>query len=56
MYWAFIVIMTVATLSHVSNLMYIKVKDLVANGRYENMYELSYALYGRNAIYFVCFV
>lgn len=43
-------------MSHVSNMMYIKVKDLVANGRYESIYELSYVLFGRNAIFIVCAV
>lgn len=43
-------------MSHVSNMMYIKVKDLVANGRYESIYELSYVLFGRNAIFIVCTV
>ena len=49
------VIVAVAALSHISNMMYLKVKDL-SGGRYESVYELAYALYGRRAIFFVCIV
>ena len=50
-----LVIVGVALLSHISSMMYIKVKDL-SGGRYESAYELAYALYGRRAIFFVCVV
>ena len=51
----FAVFIMVAFLSHISNMMYIKVKDM-AGGRYESIYELAFALYGRTAIFFVCIV
>jgi len=50
-----IVMIGVGLLSHISNMMYIKVKDL-SGGRYESVHELAYALYGRKAIFFVCVV
>lgn len=49
------VFLAVAFLSHISNMMYLQVKDL-SGGRYESVYELAYALYGRSAIFFVCVV
>ena len=48
-------IIAVATVSHLSNMMYLKVKDLTPC-QHESIYELAYLLLGRPAIYIVCIV
>ena len=44
-----------AALSHISNMMYLKIKDLTPC-HLESIYELAYLLLGRPAIYIVCTV
>ena len=44
-----------ALLSHISNVLYMKVKDLTPR-RYESIYEIAYLLVGRPSIFFVCIV
>ena len=48
-------IITVAIVSHISNMMHLKVKDL-APCHHESIYEIAYLLLGRPAIYMVCIV
>ena len=43
----------VAFLCHFSTMMYLNVKDMTI-GRYESVYEIAYALFGRFSIFFVC--
>ena len=45
----------VAALSHISNMMYLKIKDLTPC-HLESIYEIAYLLLGRPAIYIVCIV
>ena len=45
----------IAFLSHSSNVLYMKVKDLTPR-RYESIYEIAYLLVGRPSIFFVCIV
>lgn len=47
--------LVVAILAHVSSMMYLKVKDLTPR-RQESIYEISYLLMGRKAIFIVCSV
>lgn len=51
----FSVFIVVALLSHISNMMYLRVKDL-AGGRFNSIYELAYVFYGRSGIFTVCVV
>ena len=44
-----------AALSHISNMMYLKIKDLTPC-HLESIYEIAYLLLGRPAIYIVCIV
>ena len=48
-------IVAVAIVSHISNIMHLKVKDLVPC-QHESIYEIAYLLLGRPAIYAVCIV
>ena len=48
-------LVAVAISSHISNMMYLKVKDLTPC-RHESIYEIAYLLLGRWAIYVVCAV
>lgn len=55
LYLAVGTLVAVAIFSHISNMMYLKVKDLTPC-RHESIYELAYLLLGRWAIYVVCTV
>ena len=46
---------TFAALSHLSTLLYMKVKDLTPR-KYESMYEIAYLLFGRPSLFFVCII
>ena len=48
-------IVAIGILSHISSMMYLKVKDLTP-GKHETVYELAYTLSGRAAIFVVCIV
>ena len=48
-------IVGIACLSHISSMMYLKVKDLTP-GNHESIFELAYTLSGRPAIFVVCLV
>ena len=48
-------IIVVAIISHISNMMYLKVKDLTPC-KHESIYEIAYLLLGRPAIFTVCIV
>ena len=54
-YLAMFTLIIVAISSHISNMMYLKVKDLTPC-RHESIYEIAYLLLGRWAIYVVCTV
>ena len=43
----------IASLSHFSNVLYLKVKDLTPR-KYESVYEIAYLLFGRPSIFVVC--
>ena len=48
-------LIAVAIVSHISNMMYLRVKDLTPC-KHESVYEIAYLLFGRPAIYTVCIV
>ena len=48
-------VLAVASFSHISNMMHLKVKDLTPCN-HESIYEIAYLLFGRPAIYLVCIV
>ena len=48
-----IIVLILGILSHLVNILYLKVKDLTPR-KYESMYEIAYLLYGRVAIFIVC--
>ena len=48
-------IVTVAIVSHISNMMYLKIKDLTPR-RLESVYEIAYLMFGRVSIFLICTV
>ena len=55
LYLSVVTLVAVAVFSHISNMMYLKVKDLTPC-KHESIYEIAYLLLGRWAIYVVCAV
>ena len=55
LYLSVVTLVAVAVFSHISNMMYLKVKDLTPC-KHESIYEIAYLLLGRWAIYMVCAV
>ena len=54
-YMSVVCLIVVSLLSHLSNMMYIKIKD-VCPAHFESVFELAYQLAGKPALYFVCFI
>ena len=50
-----ILLLTLASLAHISNMMYLAIKDLTPR-KYESIYEISYLLVGRRSIFIICSV
>ena len=50
-----ILLLTLASLAHISNMMYLAIKDLTPR-KYESIYEISYLLVGRRSIFIICAV
>ena len=44
-----------AIITHVSNMMYLKIKDLTPK-RLESVYEIAYLMFGRSSIFVICTV
>ena len=47
------VCLSVAILSHISSMLYLRLKDLTPR-KYESIYEIAYLLTGRSSIFVVC--
>ena len=50
-----IFILILAIITHVSNMMYLKIKDLTPR-RLESVYEIAYLMFGRSSIFLICTV
>ena len=55
LYLGLATIATIACLSHMSTMMYLKVRELIP-GKHDSIFDIAYALAGRPAIFLVCVV
>ena len=53
LYYGVALVLIVATISHISNMMYLKTKDLTPS-KSESIYEIAYLLTGRSSIFVIC--